>query len=331
MIEERNYDAVRDVLDDDESLNETVTQEYKNSLIALESMLSALKVFRGVQSYSPSNANISWSDLYIHAMSGSLLGSTMLGDILGLIKKLPSDAMINVLNLLCTMPDLPSDFQADLRAAATEIGSMTQSGDGNRILRSAHDIHHSTLRTTVVAQKVSLSKDSGKLSSQDKAYTKTVDHIYDILDTYFNTTLINPSELFLNEILSYNSKSTHRGVFMPEPRFAIERALSSPHHYLGCACCSSSEGVGLKASQPAIAIVYQLYLESGSLINAADLWEAFWTIVGGEEGTEEEMEKNREEALAQFSQALAELKYMGLVKNSRKKADHLQKLAWMGL
>lgn len=34
---------------------------------------------------------------------------------------------------------------------------------------------------------------------------------------------------------------------------------------------------------------------------------------------------------ALFSQALAELKYLGMIKSSRKKADHLTKLAWKGL
>ena len=36
-------------------------------------------------------------------------------------------------------------------------------------------------------------------------------------------------------------------------------------------------------------------------------------------------------ARALFSRALAELKYMGMVKSSRKKADHLAKLSWKGL
>jgi len=34
---------------------------------------------------------------------------------------------------------------------------------------------------------------------------------------------------------------------------------------------------------------------------------------------------------ALFYRGLAELKYLGLVKNSRKKTDHLTKLAWKGL
>ena len=42
-------------------------------------------------------------------------------------------------------------------------------------------------------------------------------------------------------------------------------------------------------------------------------------------------QKTNEEARALFSRALAELKHMGMVKNSRKKADHLAKLSWKGL
>lgn len=38
-----------------------------------------------------------------------------------------------------------------------------------------------------------------------------------------------------------------------------------------------------------------------------------------------------EKLRALFSRALAELKYMGMIKNSRRKADHLAKLQWNGL
>ena len=65
------------------------------------------------------------------------------------------------------------------------------------------------------------------------------------------------------------------------------------------------------------------------MINIADLWTAFWTIAGLEESEDEGM--NRENALALFSRALVELKYLGLIKNSRKKVDHLAKLMWRGL
>ena len=78
-----------------------------------------------------------------------------------------------------------------------------------------------------------------------------------------------------------------------------------------------------------------MYLESGSVVNTADLWKAFWTVVSGAaDETEEEEEEEEEETkrvLALFETGLAELKFLGMVKGSRKKADHLQKSAWRGL
>lgn len=54
----------------------------------------------------------------------------------------------------------------------------------------------------------------------------------------------------------------------------------------------------MSATQPATAVLYQLYLESGALVNVADLWAAFFAILGkkDEEDAEEE-EKEQERVL----------------------------------
>ena len=135
----------------------------------------------------------------------------------------------------------------------------------------------------------------------------------------------------------------------------IERALAAPHDYLGCDCCDNRSRAGdggrgeisLSGTQPATAILYQLYLESGTLINIADLWAAFGAVIrgsadggreggggggeGGEAGEEGEAGDIERETLALFYRALAELRYLGLLKDSRRKTDHLTKLAWRGL
>jgi origin recognition complex subunit 3 len=84
---------------------------------------------------------------------------------------------------------------------------------------------------------------------------------------------------------------------------------------------------GLSSTHPATAILYQSYLEAGSLINMADLWTTFYEITSGGEGDE----RDEREALMQFYRALADLKLLGMVKQSKKKADHLAKVAWKGL
>ena len=327
MIDERNYEAVRDLLDDDECFNETIMREISNSRQAMKDLLLALRLLCTLKSNYTNTLTTAWSELYIQAMSGALLESTTITEIFSSTRKLPSDELEDLLDQLKTLPSLPGYLVGDLDSIKTDLGRLRESVDASALpLRSTYAIQHSSLRATIVAQKVSLSRNAAKLSSQDTAFTELVDRTCDSLLTYLQNTLINPSDLFLNEVFIFDSKSPHRDVFTPRPRFAIERALSSPHDYLGCECCSSGEGAVLEASQPATAILYQLYLESGSVTNTADLWEAFWTIVGGADEEEE-----REQAFTLFSRALAELKYMGMIKNSRKKADHLQKLAWKGL
>ena len=288
LICERDYDTVRNLLDDDENLNELLMQGLENSRDAIKRLILAVNVLNRIQSTPTCKTKVAWSYLYVRAMSGNFLGSTILEDSLSTVKKLPSDAMHDLLNDL-----LEFALDRELRSLLKDLSKLTKSLDNPKTpLRSQYDVHHETMRTTVVAQKVSLSKNTSNLSAQDAAYTKLVDRVFTELQSYFEDTLINPQDLFLNEILIYDSKSPHRDVFNPRPRHAIERALSSPHDYLGCECCGGAEE-GLSSTQPATAILYKLYLESGSVINTADLWSAFWTIVGEEGREDEDAERER--------------------------------------
>jgi origin recognition complex subunit 3 len=179
----------------------------------------------------------------------------------------------------------------------------------------------------VVAQKVHLSKQKSQLSKQDAAYTDILRAFSDQLEAYFNDTLIDFHDLPFHEIFVYDLKSPHREVFTPRPRHAVERALSSPHDYLDCDCCAPDKVEGdeatLSSTQPATAVLYQLYLESGSLINVSDLWQAFQAVMNGE--------KEEGDLMSLFQRGLAELRYLGLVKSTRKRADHVAKVAWRGL
>ena len=57
------------------------------------------------------------------------------------------------------------------------------------------------------------------------------------------------------------------------------------------------------------------------------MWNVFQAVIRVEE--QEENEERENELLALFYRALAELKYLGMIKNSRKKADGLRKLMWI--
>jgi len=286
LLDEGDYTAVQRLLDDNEVLRQTVETKLVESEIALAGILAAIETLGFLQSFSTTKPASPWSELYIKAISNELGEAAVLRESLLMVKKMPSGTLTKLLSGL-------SESEAAMAEILKDLTLLTKKNKATAApMRSEHDIHHNTLRTTVVAQKVELSKQTSALSQQDKHYSKIVNRVDVALREYFHERLINPKDLFLHEVLIYDAKSPYRDVFMPRPRFAVERALSSPHDYLGCDCCDPREN-GLSASQPATAILYQLYLESGALINVADLWSAFQTIVVTEDTEDEEEEQQR--------------------------------------
>ena len=282
LLDKKAFDTIRKLLNDDSFLHDRVVEKLDHGQEALRSLIVGLSIVDTVQTCIPSRITTVWSELYIRAMSGELASSTTLRDLLLSVKKLASDDMSTMLEKLSGYSSLAiSKSRQDLE---TLIG---QSKEGAALLRSEHDIRHEPLRTTIVAQKVELSKQKSCPSKQDAAYSRIVNDVHATLREFFANNFINPKDLLLHESFVYDLKSPHRDVFTPKPRFALERALSCPHDYLGCNCCDASDN-GLSPTLPSTAILYQLYLESGALINISDLWSAFSTIVGAEQEDNDE-------------------------------------------
>ncbi|KAM5373823.1 hypothetical protein ACJZ2D_006785 [Fusarium nematophilum] len=186
-------------------------------------------------------------------------------------------------------------------------------------LRSRYSSQSKVMRTTVIAQRVQLSHDSAALTEEDKQLTQIMDDITALLISHVQAP--KPTSLLLSESWIYDSRAPSRDVFVPRPRAVLERSLMRPHDYLSCSCCKPDDE-GTPATLPATALLYRLYLETGNLINVADLWSAFAALAGDEEGDERK-------TLVMFYRALAELRALGFVKSSKKKADHIAKLKWL--
>ncbi|MCJ1417094.1 hypothetical protein MMC32_003433 [Xylographa parallela] len=323
LIKERQFSKAKGLLDTNHVLQEITRQLFRDGTRSMKHLVEAMEVLNIIQSSIPNKVHIPWSKLYLKGMAGDLVDSSTLKDTLLSVRKLPSDTMIEILKKASTF----AIFELD--GVKTDLYELTRNAiDGSAPLRSKYDVHHETLRTTVVAQKVQLSKHKATLSKQDADYSKIVDRVDSALKEFFERYLINPKTLPLHEIFLFDLKSPVREVFAPMPRQAVERALSAPHDYLDCDCCEGSAN-GLAPSQPATAILYQLYLESGAIINISDLWSAFNAILGPEDGDNDEVKDQETRAL--FYRGMAELKYLGMIKNSRKKTDHLAKNLWKGL
>lgn len=329
-LDDQRTTEVKAALQNDLALLELVQQSLSEGQATLKGMMFAISVIRTLQQTLP-NASVSpKSTLYVQAMTGKLPGSTMLRSLMLTVRKVPSDTAIKILKAVLSL-DVEGHGLAECADIATDLDELLreQAGRG-KPLRSEEDVRNSTLRTTVHAQKVELSVHKTSLSQQDKAFTSLLRRFTDTLQDFFTRTLINPKELPFNEIFVYDLRSPHREVFTPRPRHAVERALASPHDYLDCDCCAPDKNAReegdeatLAATQPATAVLYQLYLESGNLINASDLWQAFQAVMGDD--------ADEQQSMALFQRALAELRALGMVKSTRKRVDHIAKVAWRGL
>ena len=327
LLDNGEYDYVEELLDLDKALLDWIKPRVEQGRLILADMVAALEVVRCIQQQLPDTSVSAKSHLYVQAMSGKLAGSVLIRTMLMSVRKAPSDIAIKLMDAVSRL-EVAEDVQLKCIELAEELENMVRAqSDPKRPLRSEDDVRNSTMRTTMVSQKVELSKQKSALSKQDAAYSKILRRFTDLLETYFKETLRDPKSIALHEIFFYDLASPHREVFTPRPRHAVERALATPHDYLACSCCAPSQAENdeatLSASQPATAVLYQLYLESGSLINVSDLWQAFQAVMGDE--------RPQEQIMALFQRAMAELRYLGLVKSTRKKADHVAKVAWRGL
>lgn len=272
---------VRELLDSDERIFEYVREHLSSGKTALGKLIRAAGALYALQTSIPVAQQVPRSSLVVDALSGQLRQSAWERSLLLRLRKCNSEALRNV---LLRLQKVSSD---DLGVLCTtilhELDQLLQGqAESGGPLRSEEDIQNSTLRTTVIAKKVELSKQKSTMTKGDAAYSNLLRVFTVSFERYLAEALIDPRALVFNEIFMYDQKSPHRDVFTPKPRFAVERALAAPHDYLDCACCaadsSSNEENTLSSTQPATAILYQLYLESGAMINASDLRTAFFTI-----------------------------------------------------
>jgi origin recognition complex subunit 3 len=327
QLDDEQPRKVRDVLDSDSKLFALITGELEKGKQHMQDMIFAIVLVRLLQGKLP-NASVSTkSSLYLQAFAGKLAGSALIRSLLLTIRRQPSDAVIHLVEAVAGLSG-SHERLAECANMAKELKKLVkQQSDSAKPLRSEDDVKNATLRTTVVAQMVELSKQKSALSKEDAAYTDLLRRFSKVLETFFTATLVNPKDLPFHEIFLYDLRSPYREVFMPRPHHAIERALAAPHDYLDCECCApkkgESEEATLAATQPATAVLYQLYLESGNLLNTSDLWQAFHAVMGDE--------AEEEKTMALFQRALADLKTLGMVKATRKRVDHVAKVAWRGL
>lgn len=169
------------------------------------------------------------------------------------------------------------------------------------------------------------------------AYEALRSEVIDFLTTTFTTHLQPPSTKPLHEVLFFHSSMAIKRLLVGLPRPALTTALANPQHYLQCKCCRLDDPSGLVTTLPDICVAYKLHLECGRLINLYDWLQAFVSVVGREGENEDENEEAwapsrmvNEKLQARFVLAVSELQFLGFVKPTKRKTDHVARLTWGG-
>ncbi|CAI7650831.1 unnamed protein product [Penicillium pancosmium] len=324
LVEAGSPMEVRNLLENDRHLLEEVFNHLEIGQQRMRDIFQAVTLIHACLQHTQGTKKSTVSDLSVRALAGELGESQVVDDMLATVRAMDSEKLEGV---LATLPAALSN-DSTLAELKTDFGTLLETRPDQELLRSEYNINSSVTKTTVVQQRIQLSKGKANLSGQDLEYTKIIDRLVAALQEYFTEILIRPQELFMHEAFLFDLRNPLKDNFAPRPRFAIERAMGSPFDYLISSSDADQSQAKISAKQPAAAILYQLYLESGALVNVHDLWQAFLAIFESEEGNK----CDERIVMALFYGALSDLKMFGMVKNaSRKKADHLAKSAWLGL
>uniref|UniRef100_A0A3P8TWZ5 Origin recognition complex subunit 3 n=1 Tax=Amphiprion percula TaxID=161767 RepID=A0A3P8TWZ5_AMPPE len=154
----------------------------------------------------------------------------------------------------------------------------------------------------------------------------------EFIDSLVKSHLSPPESQTLHEVCYYSSSATVRRHLNATPRTSIQAALSSPYYYLQNENLKTEDGTVSNAA-PDICIAYKLHLECGRLINLYDWLEAYATVVSAADGNDPDSDgygKVDEVKHARFIRSVSELEFLGFIKSTKQKTDHVARLTWGG-
>ncbi|KAJ8353317.1 hypothetical protein SKAU_G00208840 [Synaphobranchus kaupii] len=151
-------------------------------------------------------------------------------------------------------------------------------------------------------------------------------------DSLVKMHLTRPESQPLYEVCYCTSSGTLRHHLNATPRTSIQMALTHPYCYLQNEALRSETGA-ISSAAPDVCIMYKLHLECGRLINLYDWLEAYSTVVTAAEGDDPDpSEKGKVDEIrhARFIRAVSELEFLGFLKSTKQKTDHVARLTWGG-
>ncbi|KAJ8918404.1 hypothetical protein NQ315_008100 [Exocentrus adspersus] len=220
-------------------------------------------------------------------------------------------------------------FVNDLQCYLNSINNfnMTEIEDAVLEIEKEDTITVQTDRKQLKEKLLEMTKQATKPMNK---YEKTRRDVIECIRHTFGEYLIEPRSLYFHEIFFFDNISIQNYI-IGSHRAAIHNALNDPYYYLQCvSCCETQDSSAIKRTMPDICIAYKLHLECGKMINLYDWLQAFLSIVDPSDTADDGKIRVDPKLQARFTQAVAELEYLGFIKSSKRKADHVARLTWGG-
>ncbi|XP_022101545.1 origin recognition complex subunit 3-like [Acanthaster planci] len=341
FVEGQPPEQQRALLLDDKHLKKTL-QELLKKLVdyhrAFYPLMECLNILTGQLPHHPLGKQ--QRELYSMCLEGNVWESAGYKEAFSLLKLMARDELMALLEkcierLTCSDNPL-QDARFQLETLHTRLATIAE--DDNKPQEEvreevSEESRSKTERVTLRSLQQKL-MESVKKTRKPTKYESLVNETLEFFDSIFRKHLVCPNTLTFHEIFYYNSVSDVRHHINASPRAAIQTALNNPSHYLQSELCKAEPGVVL-STMPDVCIAYKLHMECGRLINLYDWLQAFITVVTGEqeqdEGSHDNSKKPDPQLQARFIRAVSELQFLGFIKATRKKTDHVARLTWGGI
>ncbi|XP_035686043.1 origin recognition complex subunit 3-like [Branchiostoma floridae] len=275
-------------------------------------------------------------ELYSLVLESNVWETQGYKDAFNLLRLMARDDLVSVLGQCVEKLEgwTESDVSDVIMEVQTYMAQLDSLGDGSQEEQEEPEERpkERLSKTTKLHDLQNRLRESAKQKKKLTKYEVLRNKILDYLDEIFRTHLPSPTTLPLHEVYYYRV-STLRRHMNAAPRAAIQTALSNPYYYLQDETLKSEDGT-IPNTAPDVCIAYKLHLECGRLINLYDWLQAFVMLVhSGEEndGAGTSKQNKVDEVLqARFIRAVSELQFLGFIKPTKRKTDHVARLTWGG-
>ncbi|KAJ1858497.1 Origin recognition complex subunit 3 [Coemansia sp. RSA 1822] len=331
---------VRQALSDDGFFQDTVLPQMARALVMYRrSYCLGIDAVVEIQSMAPEAMQKPVRTLHYYGVGQQFDDCTHWKTLLAVVRRMKTSEMTQLLQKLCRLVDGAADIDWDLVADGIHIPELIQGAnellanpDGSEIpdVLDSSEPKKRTRTRTEMEHRPFLLFDNGASDAQLNALEKCCEAI----EAMLRGCLISYHDVALNEVFYYRHSFLLDTAFSAQPRAAVQMALGKSHYYVSCDCCavadaddhgSDDEDQRITPAMHDTSIAYRLHQECGRLINLYDWHASFSSVV---ERESQRTAASQGEIQARFMRAVEEMRFLGFIKSTQRKTDHVVRLTW---